>query len=142
MLSASSASVCVRAFFAYGISRSIAHRSTLSAGHGQQILQFKIAEPGQRQIKPAVIQLAEFEPQQLRVPAAPGNRELIVGQHVSALLRLGPARSDHHWDLGDAELPRGEHASVARNQTTVLAHQRRRRPTPLLDARGDGRDLG
>jgi hypothetical protein len=24
----------VRAFFAYGISRSIAHRSTLSAGHG------------------------------------------------------------------------------------------------------------
>jgi hypothetical protein len=28
------ASVWVRAFFAYGISRSIAHRSTLSAGHG------------------------------------------------------------------------------------------------------------
>jgi hypothetical protein len=28
------ASVWVRAFFAYGISRSIAQRSTLSAGHG------------------------------------------------------------------------------------------------------------
>jgi hypothetical protein len=28
------ASECVREFFAYGISRSIAQRSTLSAGHG------------------------------------------------------------------------------------------------------------
>src|SRR5580700_609107 len=27
------------------------------------------------------------------------------GQHVGALLRLGPARGDHHGDLGDAELP-------------------------------------
>ena len=33
-IAATCASVCVRAFFAYGISRSIAHRSTLSAGHG------------------------------------------------------------------------------------------------------------
>src|SRR6202040_2265273 len=36
----------------------------------------------------------------------------------------------------------GEHASVARNQPAVLAHQRRRRPAPLLDARRDRRDLG
>jgi hypothetical protein len=33
-IAATWASVWVRAFFAYGISRSIAHRSTLSAGHG------------------------------------------------------------------------------------------------------------
>ena len=33
-IAATCASVWVRAFFAYGISRSIAHRSTLSAGHG------------------------------------------------------------------------------------------------------------
>jgi hypothetical protein len=33
-IAATWASVCVRALFAYGISRSIAHRSTLSAGHG------------------------------------------------------------------------------------------------------------
>src|SRR6202048_4002909 len=32
------------------------------------------------------------------------------GQHVGALLRLGPARGDHHRDLGDAQLPGGEHA--------------------------------
>jgi hypothetical protein len=31
---------------------------------------------------------------------------------------------------------------MARDQTAVLAHQRRRRPAPLLDARRDGRDLG
>src|SRR6202035_1167283 len=53
------------------------------------------------------LQLAEFEPQQLRVPPAPGDRQLIVGQHVGALLRLAPARGDHHRDLGDAELPGG-----------------------------------
>jgi len=31
---------------------------------------------------------------------------------------------------------------VARNQTAILAHQRRRRPAPLLDARGYRGDLG
>jgi hypothetical protein len=30
---------------------------------------------------------------------------------------------------------------VARDQAAVLAHQRRRRPAPLLDARGNGGDL-
>ena len=43
---------------------------------------------------------------------------------------------------GDAELPGGEHASMASNQTAILAHQRRARPTPLLDARRDRGDLG
>jgi hypothetical protein len=71
-----------------------------------------------------------------------GNRQLIVRQDIGPLLRLGPARGDRHRDLGDAELPGGEHPSVARDQATVLAHQGRRRPAPFLDARGDGRDLG
>ena len=43
--------------------------------------------------------------------------------------------------IGDAELPGGEHASMASNQTAILANQRRRRPAPLLDARRDRRDL-
>src|ERR1700730_9789189 len=55
--------------------------------------------------------------------------------------RDGRARGDHYRDLGDAELPGGEHPGVARNQTAVLANQRRRRPAPLLDARRDRRDL-
>src|SRR4029077_20005660 len=75
------------------------------------------------------------------IPARPGDRQLIIGQDVRPLLRLAPARSDHHGDFGDAELPGGEYPGVARNQTTVLAHQRRRRPTPLLDARGYRGDL-
>jgi hypothetical protein len=76
------------------------------------------------------------------VPPGTGNRQLVVGEHVGALLRLGPARSHHHRNLGDAELPGGEYPGVARNQATVLAHQRRRRPAPLLDARGYRGDLG
>ena len=86
--------------------------------------------------------LAEFEPQQLRVPARPGDRQLIIGQDISPLLRLAPARRDHHRDLGDAELPSGEYPGVARNQAAILAHQRWRRPAPFLDARGDRGDLG
>ena len=43
----------------------------------------------------------------------------IVGQHVGALLRLAPARGDHHRDLGDAELPGGEYPGVARDQATI-----------------------
>src|SRR3984893_17090500 len=39
-------------------------------------------------------------------------------------------------------LPGGEYPRVARDQPAVLAHQRRRRPAPLLDARRDRRDLG
>jgi len=70
------------------------------------------------------------------VPPGTGNRQLVVGEHVGALLRLGPVRSHHHRNLGDAELPGGEYPGVARNQATVLAHQRQRRPAPLLDARG------
>jgi len=57
-------------------------------------------------------------------------------------LRLGPACGNHHRDLGDAELPGGEYPGVARNQAAVLAHQRRRRPAPLLDARSDRCNLG
>ena len=74
-------------------------------------------------------------------PTRNGNRQLIVRDHVGALLRLAPARGDHHRDLGDAELPGGEHPGVARDQPAVLAHQRRRRPAPLLDAGRDSGDL-
>src|ERR1700731_1140633 len=79
--------------------------------------------------------------EQLRVPARAADRQLIISQDISPLLRLAPARGDHHRDLGDAELPGGEHASMARDQPAVLAHQRRRRPAPLLDARGYRGDL-
>ena len=61
--------------------------------------------------------------------------------NVGALLRLAPARGDHHRDLGDAELPGGEYPRVARDQTAVLAHQRRARPAPLPDAGGYRGDL-
>jgi hypothetical protein len=67
---------------------------------------------------------------------------ILTQVHVGALLRLGPARGDHDRDLGDAELPGGEYPGVARDQAAILAHQRRARPAPLLDACGDRGDLG
>ena len=67
---------------------------------------------------------------QLRIPPRTGDRQLIVGEHVGTLLRLAPARSDHHGDFGDAELPSGEYPGVARNQATVLAHQASSNATP------------
>ena len=46
--------------------------------------------------------------------------------------------------MGESWLARfgGEYPRVARDQPAVLAHQRRRRPAPLLDARGYRGDLG
>jgi hypothetical protein len=60
-------------------------------------------------------------------PYAPGNRGLWL---------------NHDRDLDDAQLPGSEDPGVARNQAAILAHQRWRRPAPLLDARRDRRDLG
>ena len=56
-----------------------------------------------------------------------------VGEHVGALLRLAPARRDHHRDLGDAELPGGEYLAWPAIRPPSSPHQRRRRPAPLLD---------
>ena len=56
-------------------------------------------------------------------------------------MRLAPARGDHHRDLDNAELPGSQHPGVARNQAAILAHQRRARPAPFLDARGYRGDL-
>jgi len=69
----------------------------------------------------------------LRLPGTSG---------LAAWRSAAPARGDHHRDLGDAELPGGEYPGVARDQAAILAHQRRRRPAPLLDACRDRGDLG
>ena len=53
----------------------------------------------------------------------------------NVMLRVNRTDSGSTRGLG------GEHPGVARNQATVLAHQRRRRPAPFLDARGDRGDL-
>jgi hypothetical protein len=53
-----------------------------------------------------------------------GDRQLIIGQDVRPLLRLAPARSDHHEDFGDAELPGGEYPGVAlEHVANALAEQ-------------------
>ena len=57
----------------------------------EQRAELDVAEAGEREVEAGKLQLAEFEPQQLRVPTRPGNRKLVVGQDVGPLLRLGPA---------------------------------------------------
>jgi hypothetical protein len=52
----------------------------------------------------------------------PAARHATISDPPPIPLRLAPARGDHHRDLGDAELPGGKHASMARDQATVLTH--------------------
>ena len=52
--------------------------------------------------------------------AAPGSAYLAAGTNlIDLILRLAPARGDHDWNLGDAELPGGEHPGMARNQPAI-----------------------
>src|SRR5580704_18951208 len=81
------------------------------------------AEPraGARAPRQGKLQLPEFEPQQLRIPTRPRDRQLVVRQDIGALLRLAPARGDHHRDLDDAELPGSKNSGVARYQPAGAA---------------------
>ena len=47
----------------------------------------------------------------------------LVGEDVGPLLRLAPARGDHHGNLGDPELSGGEYPGVARNQAAIPGGQ-------------------
>jgi hypothetical protein len=50
----------------------------------------RFAESCQRQIEAAELQFAELERKELAVPTRV-QRQLIVGDHIGALLRVGPA---------------------------------------------------
>ncbi len=107
-------------------------------GLGEQRGELVVAEADQAEIGPDLAQVGELDPEQRLVPAGI-ERELVVGQHVGALLRLRPAAGDHDGDLGQAQLAGGQHAPVAGNQHAALVHQHRHRPAPLAHT---GRDLG
>ena len=60
----------------------------------------------------AELQFAELEAEEFAVPASV-KRKLVVGDHIGALLRIGPAARDHHRDFGITELPGSENPGVA-----------------------------
>jgi hypothetical protein len=70
-----------------------------------------------------------------------GCPKLVVGDHIGALLRVGPTPRNHHRDLGNAELPRCEDVRVSRNYPAFFVGEHRVRPAPLLHACRNLRDL-
>jgi hypothetical protein len=65
-------------------------------------------------LAPLIVPMIDF------IQSARGSRRAL--QDVRPLLRLAPARSDHHGDFGDAELPGGEYPGVARNLRAFFAY--------------------
>ena len=84
------------------------------------------SKPTSCEFAPIVPQIGQFDPEQGLVP--PGvERELVVGQHIGAALRLGPAARHDHGHFGQAQLAGGEQAAMASDDTAVLVDQDRDR---------------
>ena len=84
----------------------------------------RLAEADQVEVEAKNLQLAQFEPEQFLVPAAV-ERQLVVGDRVGLLLRLGPADRHHDRDFGDAQLARRQHPAMTGDDAC-----RPRRPAP------------
>jgi hypothetical protein len=106
----------------------------------EQIAEFKLAKPGQSKVKPAELQFAELQAEELAVPTRVQG-ELVVGDDIGALLRIRPATRNHYRDLGIAKLPGSKDRCVASYNSARLVSEHRVRPSPLLHARRNLRYL-
>ena len=68
----------------------------------EQISEFKIAEPGQRQVEAAELQFAELQAEEFAVPTRI-KRKLVVGEAVSLDLRWRPPTRHHRRHVGNAQ---------------------------------------
>ena len=75
-----------------------------------------------------------------RVPAGV-ERELVVGEDVGALLRLGEVGEFDHRHVGQPELARRQHPAVAGDDAVLAVDEDRVGPAELPDRAGDLRDL-
>ena len=82
----------------------------------------------------------QFQPQQLFIPAGV-EREFVVGQHESTLLIRVQMIENDNRDVLTAELPRGQHAAMAGDDTAVPINQYRVVETELGDTGSDLRHL-
>ena len=79
----------------------------------QQPLQLALAEADQPEVEAELREIGQLEPQQRLVPAGV-QRQLVVGQHVGALLRLAHVRELDHRHPLQPELPCRQHPAMTR----------------------------
>ena len=97
-------------------------------------------EAEQPEVGPHFAQVGELDPEQRVVPAGV-QRQLVVGQHVGALLGFGPAAGDDYRRLRPAEQACRQHAPMAGDDAALLVDEDRDRPSELTHGAGDLRHL-
>ena len=107
----------------------------------QQPLQLARAEADQPEVEAELREIRQLEPQQRLVPAGV-QRQLVVGQHVGALLRLAHVRELDHRHPLQTQLPCRQHPAMTGDDAVRAIDQHRVGPAELPDARRDLRHLG
>ena len=84
----------------------------MSSGSARRHIQLLVGEADDIEVEVFLLERLQLDAQHLLVP--PGvERQLVVGQHERAPLRLGEVVEDDHWHFGNAELARRQQARVA-----------------------------
>src|SRR5215471_12380188 len=108
---------------------------------GQDLLQAVRLKADQVEVETAGLEVTQFAAEQVKIPARP-RRQFIVGQAISLLLIFAPVARHDHRDRRQLQLCRGRDTPMAGDQRAVLVDQRRVRPPPSADRRGDFVDVG
>ena len=100
-----------------------------------------VSEARERQVEAKVLEFAELQREQFRIPAGV-QRQLVVGDDVGAFLRCAQSRQFDDRHLGDAEFPRSHEPPMTGYDAVVAIDEDGGGPTELADGGGDLRDLG
>ena len=107
----------------------------------QQPLQLALAEADQPEVEAELGKVGQLEPQQRLVPAGV-QRQLVVRQHIGALLRLAHVRELDHRHPVQSQLPCRQHPAMTGDDAARTIDQHRIGPAELPDTRCDLRHLG
>ncbi len=107
---------------------------------GQQLVEFAIGKPDQRQVEILGQQFVQFRRQQRLVPGAEFG-QLVVGDPIRPALPLGQVPEHDHRRFRQPQLCCREHPAMPRDQLTVLADEAGHGPAELRHAGGDLRHL-
>ena len=118
----------------------IARRRLRLIERRHQMLELALVEAGEREIEALAVQRMQLRCQQLLVPAGI-ERELVVGDHVGAALRLGQMIEHHDRHGIEPETARRLEATVPGDHRAVARDQHRIGPAEFDDAGGDLRHL-
>src|SRR5215472_11499412 len=108
---------------------------------GQDLLQPVRLKADQIKVETAGLEVTQLVAEQIEIPARP-RRQFIVGQTICLLLIFAPAARDDYRDRRQLQLCRGRDTPMAGDQRALLVDQRRVRPPPSADRRGDFVDVG